>query len=68
MRRFYYSAILNGAEKDGVVHADSIDSARRELQQKGFEEINLTILSSLSGDFGQDILPASDELGRSPTP
>jgi hypothetical protein len=68
VKRFYFSAILNGKEKDGVLHADSIDSARRELQLKGYEEITLTILSSLSGDFAQDGLPGSDESGCSINP
>ena len=54
MRRFYYSAIRDGKECDGIVRANSIDSAREQLIRDGYEEITLSMLSSLGPDIDQD--------------
>ena len=54
VRRFYYSAIRDGKERDGVIRAESIDSAREQLISEGYEEISLSILSSIAPDIYQD--------------
>lgn len=53
VKRFYYSAIRNQKECEGVIRADSIDSAKRKLLEEGYEEITLSILSSLPLDFDE---------------
>ncbi|RJP73553.1 MAG: hypothetical protein C4532_04375 [Candidatus Abyssobacteria bacterium SURF_17] len=50
MKRFYYSALHDGKECEGVIRADSIDEAKNKLLLEGYEEITLSILSSLAGD------------------
>jgi len=54
MRRFYYSAIRDGKECDGIIRAESIDSARERLLGEGYEEITLSMLSSFAPDIDQD--------------
>ena len=46
MQRFYYTAIRDLCECDGIIRAESIDSAKERLFQQGFEEVTLSILSS----------------------
>lgn len=56
VKRFFYTAIKKNEEFEGIVHADSIDSAREQLVLKGYEEIILSVLSSLPDDLaGQEL-------------
>jgi hypothetical protein len=50
VNRFYYSALRKGEECDGIVRADSLDSAREKLSEEGYEEITLNVLSSVPVD------------------
>jgi len=52
MKRFFYSAFRGTEPFEGIVRAESIDSAREQLLRKGYEEISLSILSS--ADFDVD--------------
>lgn len=54
MKRFYYSAMLNMEDRDGIIRAESIDSARKKLIRDGFEEISISILSSSEADLECD--------------
>jgi len=54
MRRFYYSAIRDGKECDGIIRAESLDSARERLLREGYEEITLSMLSSVAPDIYED--------------
>ena len=54
MRRFHYSALQNEEACEGIVRAESIDSAREQLVRDGYEAITLSLLSSLDYDFGLD--------------
>ena len=54
MKRFYYTAIRDGKECDGIVRAESIDSAKKQLLKEGYEEITLSMLSSVAPDIYQD--------------
>ena len=47
MKRFYYSALRDGQECEGIIRAGSIDEAKKKLLLEGYEEITLSILSSL---------------------
>ena len=67
MKRFYYSAIRNMKECDGIVHADSIDLAKRKLIEDGYEEITLSILSSLGHNSSKDEIEGTEGLMRPPT-
>jgi hypothetical protein len=46
MKRFYYSAFRDTEECDGIIRAESIDTAREKLIHQGYEEITLEILTS----------------------
>lgn len=54
MKRFYYSAFRDMEEFEGIIKAESIDSARKQLMQEGYEEITLTILSPSDVDLDDD--------------
>jgi hypothetical protein len=54
VKRFHYSALQNDEACEGIVRAESIDSARAQLVREGYEEITLSLLSSLDYEFGQD--------------
>ncbi len=54
MKRFYYSAVRNNKECEGIIRADSIDSAKSKLLEDGYEEITLSILSSLPANFDEE--------------
>ena len=60
MKRFYYSAIRGSKECEGIIRAESIDSAKKVLIEEGYEEITLGILSSPAVDLDRDEL---DETG-----
>ena len=62
MKRFYYSAIREGKECDGIVRAESIDSAKKKLFEEGCEEITLSVLSSPPVDFDQNGLAENNNL------
>jgi len=51
MKKFFFIALKQGKTCEGIIRADSIDSARRQLAQDGMEEINLAILRSDELDF-----------------
>jgi hypothetical protein len=51
MKRFYYRAFREAKEHEGIIRADSIDSAKEKLIQKGYEEVTLDILSSPDADL-----------------
>ena len=51
LKRFYYIAIKGGRSCEGIWRSEDIDSARRELQEQGLEEINLAVLRSDNMDF-----------------
>jgi hypothetical protein len=51
LKRFYYIAIRGGRSCEGIWRSETIDSARRELQEQGMEEINLALLRSDNLDF-----------------
>ena len=51
VKRFYYIALREGKSCEGICRSASIDTARRELTQKGMEEINLALLRSDTVDF-----------------
>ena len=51
VKRFYYIALKEGKSCEGICRSASIDTARRELRQKGMEEINLALLRSDTVDF-----------------
>ena len=63
MQRFYYTAVRDLIELDGIIRADSIDIARERLLQQGFEEITLSILSS--SDIEIDDSPGETDEFRS---
>ena len=67
MKRFYYSAIRNMKECEGIIHADSIDSAKRKLTEDGYEEITLSILSSLKHNADKDGFEGTESLMQPPT-
>lgn len=54
MKRFHYTAFLKEKACEGIVRAQSIDSAKEQLVREGYEEIILSLLSSLDYDFEQD--------------
>ncbi len=66
MKRFYYSAIREGKECDGIIRAESIDSAKKKLLEEGCEEITLGVLSSPPVDFDQDGLAGNNNPPPSP--
>ena len=51
MKKFYYTAFREAEEHEGIIRAESIDSARKKLIQKGYEEVTLDILSSSDADL-----------------
>ncbi len=51
MKRFYYTAFCKGQECEGIIHADSLDSAKERLLREGYEEVTLSMLSSLAADL-----------------
>jgi hypothetical protein len=51
VKKFYYIAIKNGNPCEGVCRCESIDAARRQLEEDGMEEINIAILRSDNIDF-----------------
>lgn len=51
MKRFFYTAFREAEEHEGIIKAESIDSARAKLIQKGYEEVTLDILSSSDSDL-----------------
>lgn len=51
MKKFYYIALSEGRTREGVVRAESIDSARHKLVGQGMQDINLAILRSDEIDF-----------------
>ncbi|MBI5115982.1 hypothetical protein HZA56_05870 [Candidatus Poribacteria bacterium] len=60
MKKFYYIGLKDGKTSEGIVRAESIDAARRQLTQEGVEEVNLAILRSDNVDF-LDLDPAAEE-------
>ena len=61
MKRFHYSALLNDEACEGIVRAESIDSAKEKLIREGYEEITLSLLSSLDYDFDGDDLAQGED-------
>ena len=51
MKRFYYIALKDGRSREGIWRSETIDEARRELEEEGMEEINLALLRSDNVDF-----------------
>ena len=51
MKRFYYIALRNGRSCEGIWRSESIDTARRELEEQKMEEINIALLRSDNLDF-----------------
>ena len=51
MNKFYYIALKGENTCEGIIRSRSIDTARRELQREGMEEINLALLRSDGADF-----------------
>ncbi|GAB4338569.1 MAG: hypothetical protein Kow0099_12770 [Candidatus Abyssubacteria bacterium] len=51
MKKFYYIALRDGEISEGIIRSESIDTARRELEREGMEEVNLAILRSDNLDF-----------------
>lgn len=60
MKRFYYIALKSGQSCEGICRSETIDTARRELEEQGLEEINLALLKSDNVDF-LDLEASSDE-------
>ncbi len=60
MKRFYYIALKDERSCEGIWRSESIDTARRELEEQGMEEINLALLRSDSLDF-LDIETSAEE-------
>lgn len=51
VKRFYYTAFRKGQECEGIVRADSLDSAKEKLLREGYEEVTLSMLSSFAADL-----------------
>ena len=68
MKRFYYSAIRDGKECDGIIRAESLDSARKRLLGEGYEEITLSVLSSVAPDIYQDKPTEDQDPATPPSP
>ena len=60
VKRFYYIALKNAQSCEGIWRSETIDTARRELEEQGLEEINLALLQSDNVDF-LDLEASSDE-------
>ena len=55
MKRFFYSAFRDTEECEGIIRAESIDSARGILMKEGYEEITLDLLSSSDVNLDSDL-------------
>ena len=66
MKRFYYSAIRGSKECEGIIRAESIDSAKKSLIEEGYEEITLGILSSPAADLDCDELDKTRDIKTFP--
>ena len=51
MKRFYYIALREGQSCEGIWRSETIDTARRELEEQMMEEINIALLRSDNLDF-----------------
>ncbi len=51
MKRFYYIALKDGRSCEGIWRSESIDTARRELEEQKMEEINIALLRSDNLNF-----------------
>jgi hypothetical protein len=51
VKKFYYIGVKDGKSFEGVCRHESIDVARRKLEEEGVEDINLAILKSDNIDF-----------------
>jgi hypothetical protein len=51
VKKFYYIALKGGESCEGICRCESIDEARKQLEEDGMEEINIAILRSDNMDF-----------------
>jgi hypothetical protein len=67
VKRFYYTAFRDDTECEGIIRASSIDSARKKLADEGYEEITLSVLSSVPYDSDQEGTAESRDFSQPPT-